>query len=124
MAVVESRPNTTLPLASLAEFSRCTVPRVVTDVVAMAAPCWRTSCPVSVMSPKGDWIRPVLAATPAWLPALRRADTSLPRVVERTLASDPRPRRMMKVSPAASTVWPLGVVIWPALWTSRPSSRT
>ena len=53
----------------------------------------------------------VFATSPASLSALRRADTSLPRVVDMLLASDARPLRMMKLSPAASSVWPPGVVI-------------
>ena len=36
--VVESLLNTMLPVASVTEFSRCTVPRVVTDVLETATP--------------------------------------------------------------------------------------
>ncbi|CAB3928887.1 hypothetical protein LMG3412_06491 [Achromobacter deleyi] len=76
------------------------------------------------MSPAGAWIKPLLTARPAWLAALRRAETSLPRVVDKPLASDASPRRMMKVSPAANVACPPGADIWPALWASRPSSST
>ena len=103
--------STILPPVSLAELSRCTVPRVVTVVLDTATPSWRTSWPVSVTSPVGAWINPVFATSPASLSALRRADTSLPRVVDMLLASDASPLRMMKLSPAASSVWPPGVVI-------------
>ncbi|WP_144019469.1 hypothetical protein [Piscirickettsia salmonis] len=53
-----------------------------------------------------------------------RGAISLPRVVEAMLLSDPWPRRMMKLSPAASSAWPCGVLISPALRTSLPASST
>ncbi|CAB3959961.1 hypothetical protein LMG7053_06081 [Achromobacter ruhlandii] len=95
------------------------VPRASTEVVDTSTPACSTRCAVRVTSPCGAWISPVLRTRPA--PA---ACASLPRVVEAMLLSDPWPRRMMKLSPAANSAWPCGVLISPALRTSLPASST
>lgn len=87
-------PRVTLELLSLAELSRCTVPRLSTEVVARATPFCCTWCPVRVISPVAAWIRPLLLTLPAWLPALRVLATSLPRVVEVVLPAVPAPLRI------------------------------
>lgn len=124
MAVVLPSATVTVPVSSLARVDRWMVPRLATVVVAISTPACVTVWPVKVMSPAGAVIRPVLTTVPAVLSALREADTSLPAVVERRLPSVPTPLRMVKLSPAASTVWPEGVWICPALRTSLPSSST
>ncbi len=124
MAVTAPSPMRTVPLASLAEVSRWTVPRVLTVVVATATPFCRRSRPVSVMSPSRASSRPLLTTLPAVLSAMNCGATSLPRVVEKVLPSVPTPLRIRKLSPAASSAWPLRVAISPALETSVPSSIT
>ncbi|MNP43395.1 hypothetical protein D3C76_1372120 [compost metagenome] len=88
-AVALPSPRVTLPLLSLKALSRCTVPRVSTELVATATPFCCTLCPVRVMSPVLAWIRPLLITVPALLPGLRNVATSLPRVVERGLPLEP-----------------------------------
>ena len=121
-AVVLPSPSVTLPAVPTA--ARCTVPRVFTEVLERMTPFCTTSRPASVTSPVGAWIRPVLTTRPALLSAASVTATSLPRVVEAWLPSVPTPLRMEKLSPAAISVWPLGVAISPALRTSLPSSST
>ncbi|MCY1506076.1 hypothetical protein D9M68_403130 [compost metagenome] len=123
-AVTAPLPTATLPRVSAAEFSRCTVPRTATVEVASATPSWRTSRPASVMSPSRATMRPVLRTVPAVLSAANCGAISLPRVVEKALASVPMPLRITKLSPAASCAWPLRAAISPALATSLPSSST
>ena len=101
-AVTDSGASTMLPLASEAEFSRWMVPRVRVVVVASATPSWRTWRPASVTSPSAATIRPVLRTRPPSWFAARRGAISLPRVVDRVFSLVPTPRRMMKLSPAAS----------------------
>lgn len=122
MAVVAPRPTVTA--ASLPRALRCIVPRVAAVVEASSTPSWRTSRPVRVTSPSRAWIRPVLTTLPAVLPAANCGVTSLPRVVDSGLPSVPTPFLMVKLSPAASRAWPLGVAISPAWCTSLPSSIT
>ena len=76
------------------------------------------------MSPWLATIRPLLTTRPAVLSATNCGAISLPRVVDMVLPSVPTPLRMMKLSPAASCVWPLGVVMVPAFSTSVPTSKT
>ncbi|CUI51508.1 Uncharacterised protein [Achromobacter xylosoxidans] len=121
-AVTDCAPSTMLPCVSAAELSRWMVPRVRVVVVASATPSWRTSRPASVTSPSAAVIRPVLRTRPPVAPW--RGAISLPRVVDRVLSWVPTPRRMTKLSPAASCAWPRGVVMAPALWTSLPASST
>ncbi len=124
IAVTLPVSSVTLPAASAVSLSRCTVPRVWTEVVDTATPCWRTSRPVSVMSPCSACSSPVLRTSPAALPSRRSGVMVLPRVVEAWFSSVPRPLRITKASPAASMTWPLGVLIWPWLCASRPASST
>ncbi|MCY1241654.1 hypothetical protein D9M72_545680 [compost metagenome] len=123
-AVTAPWPTATLPRVSAAEFNRCTVPRADTVDVASATPSCRTSRPASVMSPSRATIRPVLLTLPDVLSATNCGAISLPRVVEKALASVPTPLRITKLSPAASCTWPLRAAISPALATSLPSSST
>ncbi|KAG1378026.1 hypothetical protein G6F59_018136 [Rhizopus arrhizus] len=76
------------------------------------------------MSPSRAWIRPLLRTSPAVLPATKRGAISLPPVVDDVFCAVPTPRRITKLSPAASWVWPLRVSIWPAFSTLRPANRT
>ncbi|MNU52124.1 hypothetical protein D3C71_411280 [compost metagenome] len=122
MAVVLPSPNRTWPVAPVA--FRCTVPRVLTEVLERTTPPCTTSRPASVTSPVVAWISPVLRTVPAGLFVSSVTATSLPRVVEPRLPSVPTPLRMVKWSPAASSVCPPGVAISPALCTSAPSSST
>ncbi|MCY1517805.1 hypothetical protein D9M68_525040 [compost metagenome] len=103
---------------------RCSVPRVLTELLDSSTPCCSTVLPTRVTSPVGAAIRPVLRTRPAALPARRSGSTSLPRVLESLLPSVPMPLRITKASPAASTVWPLAVVMLPWLCASRPASST
>ena len=88
-AVTLPAPSVMLPVASPARFSRWMAPRAPMSVVASSTPSWRTVRPVSVMSPVGALIRPVLPTRPALLPALIAVEISLPWVVERRLTSVP-----------------------------------
>ncbi|MNT41756.1 hypothetical protein D3C72_1781300 [compost metagenome] len=99
---------------------RCTVPRVSTDVLDSTTPPCTTSPPVSVTSPVAAWINPVFTTRPG-VPA---GVTSLPFVVDTRLPDVPWPRLMTKLSPAASTAWPAGVSIEPALDACLPSNST
>ena len=53
-----------LPVVSSVPDSRCTVPRVSTEVVDITTPAWVTSWPTSVMSPRVAVMRPLLTVSP------------------------------------------------------------
>ncbi|MNT42792.1 hypothetical protein D3C72_1792280 [compost metagenome] len=122
IAVVAPSAKVTLAFSPAA--FRCTEPRLFTDVLASATPACVTSRPASVTSPMAAVIRPVLLTAPAVLPTTNCVVNSLPRVVDCWLPSDPWPRLITKLSPAASAVCPDGVEMAPALCTSLPTSRT
>ena len=118
MAVVPASARVILPPSPVA--FRCTVPRVSTEVLDSATPPCTTSPPVNVTSPSDAWIKPVFTTRPG-VPATL---TSLPLVVELRLPDVPWPRLITKLSPAASTAWPEGVSMAPALAVSLPNNST
>ncbi|MNY22560.1 hypothetical protein D3C86_1561810 [compost metagenome] len=122
MAVIA--PSAKVTLAFSPPAFKCTAPRLFTDVLASNTPACVTSLPVSVTSPVAAVIRPELLTAPAVLPPANRAVISWPRVVDCWFPSEPCPRLITKLSPAARAVWPFGVAMVPALWTSLPTSST
>ena len=118
MAVVPPSAKVILPPSPKA--FRCTVPRVSTDVLDSTTPPCTTSPPVSVTSPIAACIKPVFTTRPGVPPGV----TSLPLVVDARLPDVPWPRLITKLSPAAISVWPDGVLMAPAFAPSLPSSST